>query len=40
MEEGNAGYIDPDTGYFVLTAAELLARGECCGQGCRHCPYD
>jgi hypothetical protein len=36
---GEPGYVDPDTGFFVFTAAELLARGECCGSGCRHCPY-
>ena len=36
---GEAGYIDPDSGLFVLTAASLLERGECCGSGCRHCPY-
>lgn len=33
------GYVDPSTGLFVLTAATLLARGECCDSGCRHCPY-
>lgn len=33
------GYPDPDTGLFVLTAAWLAARGTCCGNGCRHCPY-
>ncbi len=33
-------YADPDTGYSVFTAAALAARGECCGSGCRHCPYD
>ena len=37
---GAPGYIDPDTGLFVLTAAFLASRGECCGSGCRHCPYD
>ena len=37
---GEPGYIDPVTGLFVLTAAYLAARGECCGSGCRHCPYD
>ena len=37
---GEAGYIDPDTGLFVLTAAYLADRGHCCGNGCRHCPYD
>jgi hypothetical protein len=34
-----AGYLDPDTGLFVLTAAFLARRGTCCGRGCRHCPY-
>jgi hypothetical protein len=36
---GEPGYADPVTGFFVFTAAELAARGECCGSGCRHCPY-
>jgi hypothetical protein len=39
LEGGEPGYIDPDSGLFVLTAAYLAARGECCGSGCRHCPY-
>jgi hypothetical protein len=39
VEAGEAGYLDPATGLFVLTAATLLDRGECCDQGCRHCPY-
>ncbi len=34
-----AGYSDPATGLFVLTARYLTDRGHCCGQGCRHCPY-
>ena len=33
------GYLDPDSGLFVLTAAYLAARGHCCDRGCRHCPY-
>lgn len=33
------GYMDPTTGYFVLTAGFLLRRGACCGNGCRHCPW-
>jgi hypothetical protein len=37
---GEAGYLDPDTGFFVFTAVALGERGECCGSGCRHCPYD
>lgn len=36
---GEPGYLDPGTGLFVLTAAALLDRGECCDSGCRHCPY-
>jgi hypothetical protein len=36
---GDAGYLDPESGLFVLTAAYLRARGRCCGSGCRHCPY-
>gem|GEM_PF-1538610 len=36
---GDGGYIDPDTGLFVMTAMQLTLRGHCCGQGCRHCPY-
>lgn len=39
MASGEAGYLDPSTGLFVLTAATLAARGTCCDQGCRHCPY-
>jgi hypothetical protein len=34
-----AGYTDPASGLFVLTAAWLAARGTCCEKGCRHCPY-
>ena len=36
---GEPGYLDPASGAFVFTAVELAARGECCGSGCRHCPY-
>jgi hypothetical protein len=39
VEAGDAGYSDPDTGLFVLTAAFHVKRGTCCGNGCRHCPY-
>ncbi|MFV2100249.1 DUF5522 domain-containing protein [Micromonospora sp. LOL_024] len=35
----DAGYLDPDSGLFVLTAGFLARRGTCCGRGCRHCPY-
>jgi hypothetical protein len=36
---GADSYLDPGTGYTVLTAAFLRARGSCCDSGCRHCPY-
>lgn len=39
VARGAAGYFDPDSGLYVLTAAFLEARGRCCGTGCRHCPY-
>lgn len=26
--------------YMVFTAAYHLKRGNCCGSGCRHCPYN
>lgn len=25
---------------IVFTATYLLRRGYCCGNGCRHCPYE
>jgi hypothetical protein len=40
IDERNDIYIDPETGFAVLTAEFLLKRGYCCGSGCRHCPYD
>jgi hypothetical protein len=37
--------LDPEDFYFenglmVLTERYHLKRGSCCGNGCRHCPYD
>ena len=29
-----------DNGLMVLTRRYLVNRGYCCGNGCRHCPYD
>ncbi|MFN3871515.1 MAG: DUF5522 domain-containing protein [Ignavibacterium sp.] len=40
IENGQDIYIDPETGFAVLTAEFLLKRGYCCGSGCRHCPYE
>jgi hypothetical protein len=28
-----------EQGYIVLTEAFHLKRGDCCGNGCKHCPY-
>lgn len=39
FEEGKAYYYDED-GLLVLTEAFLLQRGTCCGNGCKHCPYN
>lgn len=36
---GELGYLDPRTGLFAQSALALWRRGECCDQGCRHCPY-
>jgi hypothetical protein len=37
--EGEDFYYN-EAGYMVLTAKFHLERGHCCGNGCRHCPYD
>lgn len=39
MAAGHPGYLDPQTGLFVITALTHAERGRCCGNGCRHCPY-
>lgn len=38
-DEGRSTYLDPATGYQVLTSEALLKQGQCCGNSCRHCPY-
>jgi hypothetical protein len=37
--EGEDFYYN-EQGYMVFTAKYHLQRGHCCGNGCRHCPYD
>jgi hypothetical protein len=39
LSVGADTYVDPRSGYTVLTAGYLARRGHCCGAGCRHCPY-
>ena len=29
-----------EAGKYVFTEKFLIARGYCCGSGCRHCPYE
>lgn len=37
---GQDTYIDPATGYTVFTEVFHKRRGKCCGNACRHCPYN
>jgi Family of unknown function (DUF5522) len=37
--EGIHYYINED-GLVVLTEKYLWERGYCCGNGCKHCPYE
>lgn len=37
--EGVHYYINED-GYVVLTEKYHLERGYCCGNACKHCPFD
>ena len=39
FKEGIDFYFDT-SGLMVLTKEYHLKRGFCCGNGCRHCPYD
>jgi len=29
-----------ENGYVVFTEAYHIAKGYCCGHGCRHCPFE
>jgi hypothetical protein len=40
VARGLRHYVDPATGYRVMTELCHRDRGTCCGSGCRHCPYD
>lgn len=37
--EGVHYYMSPE-GRVVFTEKYHLEKGYCCGNGCRHCPYD
>jgi hypothetical protein len=39
LVEGEDFYYS-ELGYMVLTTKFHLEKGICCGNGCRHCPYE
>ncbi len=39
LTEGEDYYFNED-GYIVLTEKYHLQKGFCCGNGCKHCPYN
>jgi hypothetical protein len=39
LKEGIDFYFN-EQGLMVLTEKYHLERGRCCGNGCRHCPYN
>lgn len=40
LQEGIDYYVDEQTGYRVFTALYLSRRAFCCGNKCKHCPFD
>jgi hypothetical protein len=36
----NEDYYFNEKGLITFTAKYLLDRGYCCGNGCKHCPYN
>eukprot|EP00796_Vickermania_ingenoplastis_P003892 gene3893-2762_t len=40
VEHGEETYIDPNTGLTVFTRIAHLKKKKCCGNYCRHCPYN
>lgn len=39
VSDGLTEYKDPKTGFSVMTEPFLKAKGFCCKNDCRHCPY-
>ena len=39
VSAGLTEYTDPKTGFSVMTEPFLKAKGFCCKNDCRHCPY-
>ncbi len=40
LESGEDYYMDPQTGLLVMSSQYLADRGPCCGNSCRHCPFE
>ena len=40
LEQVDPSHYYMENGFKVFTEAYHLARGNCCGNDCRHCPYD
>lgn len=40
QKQSEEEYYFNNDGLVVFTAEYLLERGYCCGNGCKHCPYD
>lgn len=40
VEDMRTTYVDPETGFNVFTSIAHKKRGTCCGNVCRHCPFD
>lgn len=38
LKENEDFYLE--NGFRVMTKSYLIKRGYCCGNGCRHCPYN
>ena len=36
----NEDFYFNEEGNIIFTEKYLLSNGECCGNGCRYCPYD
>ena len=39
LVEGEDNYFNAE-GYMVLTEKYHLEKGYCCGNGCKHCPFN
>lgn len=38
--QSNENFYYDENGLLVFTGEFLLKQGSCCGNGCRHCPYN